>query len=541
MAKPSRLFILSILAFILMASGSAGCAASDATPAVNFPNSGAATVQPAFLRGMVALHNFAFHTAVKDFRAALAIDRGFALAYWGEALSYAHFVWGDENVAAGRRVLRQEPAAVDPAKITPREQGYIDAAQALFGEGNRETREAAFADRMRALHAQYPDDVEAAVFYALALIRRGPQLGPAPVARRMQAAAILTALYKSNPRHPGVVHYLLHAYDDPVNAHLALPYARAYERIAMRSPHALHMPSHIYLRLGLWAGVARANANAYAASLEPKNAADGPDLHSLEWLHFARLQQGRLADAAKLLQTMRGYAAKGNAMAARAATRMATRTIYVTENWQQARAPKEGPYLDMFLSYPNAVYSAGVGAAVRGDEGAAARAAAELLRLRRPAIAAKLDTWAQRMDAMAAVVEAERAWHSGKMRDARGHFEKAIRITDALAGDVANADQSLPDPIKPVRELYGDMLLAAGDAAAAEAQFSAVLRRYPRRPAALFGLADALSASGHKKEAACRYAELSSIWRKADADMPGLAIVRRRTAGAANCAAASPN
>lgn len=540
MARFARAVVFAILALIFTPTAQTHAqvrAVPSSMPVISFPNSGAAAAQPAFLRGMVALHNFAFHAAVRNFRAAHKIDPDFALAYWGEALSYAHFVWGDENVAAGRRVLQEERAAVNPAKVTPRERDYIDAARTLFGRGNRVTRETAFADKMRALHEKYPNDFEAAVFYALALLRRGPQLGPAPVARRMKAAAILTALYKRNPRHPGVLHYLLHAYDDPVHAHLALPYARAYERIAMHSPHALHMPSHIYVRLGRWDGVARANARAYAASLEPENAADGPSLHALEWLHFARLQQGRLANAAKLLQTMRGYAAKGNATAARAAMRMVARTVFVSEDWQKVGAPPDKPYLDMFLSYPNAVYAAGIGAIVRGDRGAESRAVDRLLSLRQPALAAKLPIWAQRIDAMAAAIEGEQAWHDKNQKAARQHFEKAARIMDVLNRNLANGEQSLPDPVKPVRELYGDMLLSAGNAAAAEAQFSAVLRRYPRRPAALFGLARALAAGGHRQEAACRYAELAAIWKKADADMPGLGDVRQEATAAVDCPA----
>ena len=557
MKKTSRIFIVSILALIVLADGAVCRAASDTTPVVNFPNSGAAAAQPAFLRGMVALHNFAFHTAVRNFRAALTIDAGFALAYWGEALSYAHFVWGDEDLAAGRQVLRQKQVAVEPTKITPREQGYIAAARVLFGEGSREMREAAFADKMRALHERYPDDFEAAAFYALSLIRRGPQLGPAPVERRLQAAAVLTALYKRNPRHPGVLHYLIHAYDDPVHARLALPYARAYERIMLRSPHALHMPSHIYVRLGLWDGVARANERSYAASLEPENAADGPDLHSLEWLHFARLQQGRFKDAAHLLQVMGRYANEGSALpvlpmcppdagdsndpAVRAVTRMAARTIVAGQTWNQAQMPQEKPYLDLFLGYPNAVFVAGIGATERGDFITANRAATEIASLRQQALIAKLPLWAQRLNAMASAVQGEIAWHNGKADDARRRFDEAVRISGALSADPAEADQSLSDPIKPVRELYGEALLHTAESVAAAAQFAAVLQRYPRHPAALLGLARALAASGHPKEAACRYAELATIWREADANMPGLAEVRREAAGAVNCSSENAN
>ncbi len=548
----SILVLAAALVALALPAHAQGGAASDATPVIDFPNSGAAAAQPDFLRGMVALHNFAFHAAVVDFRKAEKIDPKFALAYWGEAMSHAQFVWGNEDVEAGRRVLSAERAAVDEQAITPRERGYLDAARALFGPGYRVSREGAFENKMRALHERYPDDFEAAVFYALALVRRGPQLGPAPVAKRLQAAAVLKPLYERNPRHPGVLHYLIHAYDDPVHARLALPYARAYERIAMRSPHALHMPSHIYVRLGLWDGVARANENAYVASLEPQNAADGPDLHSLEWLHFARLQQGRLKDAARLLLTMQKYANKGSALpvlpmcppdagdskdpAVRAATRMNVRTIVAGRAWNQARMPQGKSYLDLFLSYPNAVFVAGIGAAERGDFIAANRAVQEIASLRQPAVNAKLPTWAQRMDAMSEALNGVISWRSDKPDEASRHFENAVHASDALEQDLANADQSLPDPVKPVRELYGEMLLNTGKTAAAIAEFSAVLRRYPRRPVAMLDLARALRASGDTKAAACRYAELAGIWHTADADLPALAEARRESLGAADCA-----
>lgn len=540
MAKFLSSAIAAVAAIMLALSVQAGteqAAVPGATPIIGFPNSGAPAAQPAFLQGVVALHNFAFHTAAKEFRAAEKIDPGFALAYWGEAMCYAHLVWGDENVAAGHRVLRVERAAVDPSKITPREEAYLAAARALFGPGDRLARGAAFEAKMRALHQEYPGDFEAAAFYALALIRRGAQLTPAPVKKRLEAAAILTRLYKRNPRHPGVLHYLIHAYDDPVHARLALPYARAFEHVAMRFPHALHMPSHIYLRFGLWNDVARVNAKAYAVSLEPENAADGPDLHSLEWLHYARLQQGRLAEAAKLLQKMSGYAGKGNAAAARAATRMAARATLVARTWPQGRMPDGKPYLDLFLSYPNALYAAGIAAAKRGDYATVSRVADQIASLRQPALSAKLPLWARRLDEMTNALKGMRDWRRGKVEETRAHFAQAERANSAVDAGLADVDQSLPNPIKPVRELYGEALLGAGQAAAAAKQFAAVLKRYPRRPASLLGSARALAAGGDKEDATCRYAELAAIWRKADANVPGLAEVRREVAGAVGCPA----
>lgn len=533
MRSPSFASAIALVSAAFLAL--AAVATAQAPNAVVFPNSGAAAAQSDFLRGMTALHNFAYAAAVRDFRAARAIDRHFALAAWGEAMAHAHFVWGDEDADGGRRVLAQWHASTGDAGMTPRERRYIDAADTLFGQGDRETRQAAFAEKMRLLHQAYPDDVEAAVFYALALIRRGPQLSEAPVARRLQAAAILEPLSELHPAHPGVLHYLIHAYDDPVHARLALPAAHAYETVAMNSPHALHMPSHIYVRLGLWDDVARANARAFAASTEPGNDADGPDLHALEWLHFAELQQGRLEEAAMSLATMRAVAAKGSDSATRAATRMSARAMFAAGALDQAQLPDSAAYLDLFLSYANAICAAGIGAGERGDTATANQAAQRIAALRRPATEANLPLWSLRLDAMAKAIEAESARRRGDVRAARALFVQAATASDAAEGDAVDADQSLPNPVKPVRELYGEALLGWGDAAAAEAQFEAVLRRNPRRPAALLGLARALAARGDANAAACRYAELATIWHGADAGLPGLAEARQMARGAVNC------
>jgi tetratricopeptide (TPR) repeat protein len=215
---------------------------------------------------------------------------------------------------------------------------------------------------------------------------------------------------------------------------------------------------------------------------------------------------------------------------------MAARSVIASQAWNEARAPDKKPYLDLFLSYPNALYAAGIGVAERGDYTAANNLADQILSLRAPALRAKLPSWAQRMDAMGKALKGASAWRSGKTDMARSLFKEAIDDSVALFGDPDAADQSLPDPIKPVRELYGEMLLSAGNAAAAAIQFSDVLRRFPRRPATVLDQARALKANGDRKDAACHYAELAAIWHDADADLPGLAEARREAVGATGCA-----
>lgn len=555
MIDPRKAFRTAIVLAACLAVPGGRAMAGDGVPAgpaedgIDARNGGAVEAQADFARGMTALHNFAFDSAAGAFEAAVAADPGFALAWWGGAMTHAHFVWGDEDVEAGRAVLERARRALADRDLDSRQRVYLKAAEALFGEGDREARGAAFETRIADIAARHPEDREAAIFQALALLRRGPQGEPAPVARRMRAARILTPLFREMPRHPGVLHYLIHAHDDAERAHLALPAARAYETVALGYPHALHMPSHIYLQLGLWEDAARANVNAYAASLDPEGPGDGPDLHSLEWLHFVRLQQGRLEDAAALLNEMERHAAGSDARTSRAAMRMTARTRFASGTESEAAMPDGDPFLDLFLSYPNALYAAGVGAARRGDEEETTAALDRLDYLREAAATAGFSNWAGMIGAMRDAIRAVAAWRAGETGRARAMFERAIRDdaansptgkpsayleTDAgalctsVAGGAGGADQSLPNPVKPVAELYGEMLADLGEAPAAARLFRAVLKRHPRRPAALLGLARALDAAGETAEAACRYRDLAAIRQGADA---GAADYRERARG----------
>src|SRR4051812_46362637 len=232
---------------------------------VAFANSGNPAAQAPFLRGLALLHNFEYGRAAAAFREAETADPGFVMAWWGEAMTFNHPVWMEQDQEAGEAVLAHLGATREErlAKAkTARERLYLDAVEALYGPGSSEARDRLYSERMGALFAAYPDDVDARAFYALSLLGLAHQ--GRDHALYMRAAALLEEIFPTHQHHPGVVHYLIHSYDDPVHAPLGLRAARLYGAIAPDAGHALHMTSHIYLALGLWIKVEEANERAIA-------------------------------------------------------------------------------------------------------------------------------------------------------------------------------------------------------------------------------------------------------------------------------------
>ena len=297
-----------------------------------FPNSGSPAAQPAFQRGVTALHNFQYEDAAEAFRDAQRIDQDFAMAYWGEAMACNQTLWLNQDAAMARQILLRlgpTPKARALKAVTDLEKRYLHAVEALFGAGDRAARDRAYALSMGALAKAYPDDPDALSFFALALMgttARSPALfgeggddahqhALVGSGIQQQAGAILEAVLARNPDHPGALHYLIHDYDDPQHARLALPAARAYARIAPQSSHALHMPAHIFLQLGMWDEAAASDEASFSASeawVKRKGLPIGMrDHHSLSWLLYESLQQGRFQKAREALDIMKP-AACGN-------------------------------------------------------------------------------------------------------------------------------------------------------------------------------------------------------------------------------------
>ncbi len=351
-----------------------------------FPNSGNPAAQQPFLRGVALLHSFEYEAAATAFKHAQKADPGLALAYWGEALTYSHVVWRMEDIPASRRALAKlaptAEARLAKAK-TPRERAFGTAVEAFYQDGTLNQRVSAYSDSLRRLAASDTTDREAAAFAAHALMLAGYQAeGDARTKLFREAADLAQRVAAANPDHPGATHYLIHLYDSPGMAQHGLAFARAYDRIAPDAEHAIHMPSHIYLQLGMWDDVVRSNERAWAASRKPDNEG-GPDWHAFAWLQYGYLQQGRNAEARGLIDTARalfGSAGAYDVDASFVLPRLEFQYAVETDTWEKAiSAPKAvsgGPMSERERAFRLfATYWRAVDAAQRGDPALATLAA----------------------------------------------------------------------------------------------------------------------------------------------------------------------
>ncbi|MFQ5631440.1 MAG: hypothetical protein ACE5I1_21935, partial [bacterium] len=274
---------------------------------IDFPTSAKSqAAQAHFIEGVLFMHSFEFDDAAEAFIAAQKTEPDFAMAYWGEAMTYNHPLWYQEDLQKARAALNKfapTPEARQAKTPTTREKGYLHAIETLYGKDEKKARDLAYLEAMRKLSAQFRDDLEAKAFYALAILGSSDRNREIPV--YMRAAGVAEEIYEKNKNHPGALHYLIHSYDDPIHAPLGLRAARLYAKVAPAAAHALHMPSHIFVAMGMWDDVARMNKLSWQASLDRvarKNLTkEDRSYHAIWWLQYAYLQQGRINDARKML------------------------------------------------------------------------------------------------------------------------------------------------------------------------------------------------------------------------------------------------
>jgi len=534
------LLLLSLLIFSLARPAAAADPASLGR--IDFPTTASPAAQQHFLRGVAALHSFWYEEAADAFRAAQEAEPGFALAYWGEALTYDHPIWGEQDLEAARTALqRLAPSAAERARRAgnEKERAWLGAAEALYGDGDKDVRARAYAEALRRMYERWPEDLEVASFYALSLI--GPALasdgGPLGEPRErllIRAAAILEEQYDRNPEHPGVLHYLIHAYDDPLHAPLGVRAARAYARVAPAAHHALHMPSHIFVQLGQWDRVAASNEASWAASVawteRRKLPIDKRDFHSLSWLAYAYLQQGRYEKAREVVEVARRSARESDSPRVTGAlASIEARYLIETRAWGDAKLPAAPPPAGggatstadpahaAHATGPGdwaQIFTAGLAAGRRGDAAAAEEA---LARLR--------TTQAGAYGGSSAVQEKE---IEGLIQLARGKEEEGLRLlTEAADAEAALAPPSgPPDVLKPALELLGEVLLERGRPAEALPQLQRSLLRMPNRAASLLGASRAAAKLGREEEARGYSQALAEIWAQADAGLAEVAEVR---------------
>ena len=473
---------------------------------VVFANSGSAAAQKDFIEGLALLHDFEYPAAAAAFRRAQAVDPNFAMAYWGEAMTFNHPVWMQQDLNAGRAALNKlgpTPAERRAKAKTDREKEYLDAVEILYGPGSKEQRDFKYMDAMEQLHTHYPDDVDATAFYGLAI------LGTAHEGRNettyMRAAGVLEGAWINNREHPGLLHYLIHSYDDPTHAPLGLRAARLYAKIAPDAGHAQHMTSHIFLALGMWKETVDANIAAIAASDRQSQGKRPLGCgHYPSWLGYAYLQLGQ-TDKAKVVLTT-----------CHAAFESATMMDHNSHSMDPDTS-LSGSFANMLLRYqidggdwngemaswtlpktagPGArldfVFARLIGEIVKKNSVAARQSLAELEVNAREAkeVAVKAadpdPTYRVRPD----IVLLEARALIAEMENDLAGAEKLLRQAVALEETLPIAFGP-PTIDKPTPELLGEFLLRRGRKDDARAAFEQALARTPGRRLPLTGLAAA--------------------------------------------------
>ncbi len=477
---------------------------------VTFPVSCAPTIQKPFERGVALLHSFWYEEAEKEFTQIATDDPHCAMAHWGVAMSLWHQLWNNPDAQVIQRGLDEvHEAKTTDGTITLREKAYIAAIAAFYSNSkklNHEARAQAYSNAMKKVYESYPDDHEAAVFYALSLLASEPH-DDATFANRKQAAAILEKLFATEPDHPGVAHYLIHSYDKPQLAQLGLPAARRYAQVAPDAPHALHMPSHIFARVGLWQDDINSNLASIAATR--KTAAmhmggEGHQFHAMDFLIYAYLQSGREADAAKVIdeiktmpkmESMYGhdFDPQTNALSALPAN-------YDLElrHWSDASTLQLVPGAlpgDQAITH----WARAIGTARSGNFAQARGDLEQIDAIRKKLVDEKKANFAE---SIGDLYQEAAAW----VAHAEGKDDEAITSLRALA-DKSDKLGDEPGSI-PAREQLADMLLEAKRPQQSLAEYQTDLKLNPNRFNGLYGAARAAEAAGKQSDANEYYALL---------------------------------
>jgi len=328
---------------------------------LGFKNSGSKEAQPYFLRGVGLLHSFGWKQAISEFKKAQEVDPDFALAYWGESLCYNHPLITERNRQSPINVLERLGSTFEERlekSQTKREKGFISAVEALFnGSGNTAERRIAYKDSMQQLYEQFPGDDEVAAFYALSLLSAAGASGDARMQMNILAGSIATRLYHKNSSHPGAAHYIIHSFDDPLHAPLALDAAQKFAKIAPVVSHARHMPSHIFIQHGMWQEVSRSNQSAFDAAKALWEPGDrvGDMVHALDWGQYGDLQLGDY-DKARLWITRLEEIDETSGGQASGLARVRSRLIIETEDWQLMQVSEESHVTSLLAAGMSAIY-----------------------------------------------------------------------------------------------------------------------------------------------------------------------------------------
>ena len=538
------LTLFAVLAFVALVPSSPR--AQQGLGRIDFPTSGTGAAQEAFLRGVLLMHSFEYDDAKEAFLEAQEADPGFAMAYWGEAMTYNHPIWQQTAPEAAKAALaRLAPtAAARLAKApTARERDWLASLEALYGPGDASTplgasklvRDRAYADHMRRMHEKYPADDEVTAFYALALL--GASHTGRDFAIYMRAAALLEEVSAKNPLHPGAAHYLIHSYDDPIHAPLGLRYADAYAKIAPSAAHALHMPSHIYFALGMWDEASQLNERSARAADERVArkglGVDNRGFHAMLWLVYSYTQQGRYDEAKAVLAQVEADAARSGSVRTRSHLALARAAWLVeTRRWADAKAPVSAAGLGAEAAAAD-LFAIGFAALKTGNGMGANNALQQMATLTGDTPLDQRQDHAAQPQAglpsggaggdrklpavMAQQLEAALLFVEGRREEALVLARQAAVVEDSVSFEFGP-----PVPVKPAHELVGEMLMDLRRPKEAIPAFEASLKKAPGRALSLLGLARAATAARDQATARRAWAELRQVWARADKTLPEL-------------------
>ena len=506
---------------------------SEKLGVVNFKVSCNAQAQKQFNRAVAWLHSFEYEEAEKAFTEVTKIDPKCSMGYWGIAMSNFHPLWAPPSAAELKKGSDAIAQAKNAAAGTQRERDYIAALEVFYKDHDRldhQARTFAYSDTMKQLHLSNPADREAGIFYALTLIATGMMSRDKSYVREKQAAQILNAVLAREPQHPGVAHYLIHSYDYPALAPLALPAARAYAKIAPASAHAQHMPSHIFIRMGLWQEAINSNLDAKSAAkaFAVRNNMSGvwdEQLHAMDYLAYAYLQLAQDKQAAAVLQEVNKIQKiePESFKVAYALSAIPARYVLERRQWNEAaKLELSSAYLKQFpwQRFPWATahmhFARAIGAARAGDAASARREVEALTRIQQTLTGVKGDyDWARQVEIQRQVATAWLAYAEGKQEEAVQLLRKAADLDDAT-----DKHPVTPGSILPAREQLGELLLEIKQPAAALHEFETSFKSTPQRFNGLYGAARAAQLTGDQIAAKNYYRKLMQLVRGTDSDRP---------------------
>lgn len=540
--KRILLLALSLAVFAITATAQHGDhrhEPSEKLGTVNFPISCTPKAQQQFNRAVAWLHSFEYEEAEKAFKEVAETDPKCGMAYWGMAMSNYHPLWAAPLPAELRRGMAAVVKAKTAGVQTQRERDYIAAMETFYKDsinpdnsvkGDHRTRVFAYHEAMKRLHQNNPSDQEAAVFYALTLIATGMMSNDKTYVREKEAAKILNRVLARQPQHPGVAHYLIHSYDFPALAHLALPAARSYAKLAPASAHAQHMPSHIFIRLGLWQEAIRSNrdaessAKAFAKRHNMPGAWD-EQLHAMDYLAYGYLQRGQDKEARAVLDEMLKIKSVQPQTFKVAYSFAAVPARYALERkrWDEASkltlpANTVGtfPWHSFQWAEAHIHFARAIGFARSGNADSARKEVEALAAIRDGLKIGKGEyDWVKQVEIERQIAEAWVAFAEGKR-------EESVKLMRAAADldDATDKHPVTPGAILPAREQLGELLLELKQPGAALREFETSLKSAPERFNGVYGAARAASLGGDSKSAKIYYAKLVALTRQSASDRP---------------------